>query len=102
MENEWARIYERLVPRMCIYDERTRSYRGRGKVIGRLAGQMSSMIYALLKKDSEVLSHLAPGTSPPEPTLSNPQVPKRHREGQYQALKPREEPQKIIQLPRRE
>jgi transposase len=102
MENEWARIYERLVPRMCVFDERTRSYLGRGKVIGRLAGQMISMIYALLKKDYEVLSHLAPGASPPEPTLYDPQVHKRHREGQYQALKPREEPQKIIQLPRRE
>jgi transposase len=100
-ENEWARIYERLVPRMCVYDERTRRYRGRGKVIGRLAGQIISMIYALLKKDYEVLDHLAPGASPPDPVLYDPEVHKRHREGQYQALKHWEKPQKIIQLPKR-
>lgn len=101
-DNEWARIYKRLVPRMCVFDERTRSYRGRKKVIGRLAGQITTMIYALLKQDYEVLSHLAPGASPPDPILYDPEVHKRHREGQYQALKRRERPQKIIQLPQRE
>lgn len=46
MDCEWAKIYERLVPVKCAYDERTRSYKGKLKVIGRLAGQITSMIYA--------------------------------------------------------
>lgn len=47
----WAQLYERLVPRVCSYDERTQSYKGRGKVIGRIAGQMIAMCYALLMTD---------------------------------------------------
>jgi hypothetical protein len=58
---EWVRLYERLVPRLCRYDERKQSYTGKGKVIGRLAGQITSVIYALLKKDDETLKALAPG-----------------------------------------
>src|SRR6266480_4652976 len=50
-ETEWAKLYERLVPRLCIYDERTQSYRGKGKVIGHVAGRLIFLIYALLKKD---------------------------------------------------
>jgi hypothetical protein len=36
---------------MCIYDERIKDYRGKMKVIGRIAGQMASMIFSLLKTD---------------------------------------------------
>ncbi|GER90782.1 hypothetical protein KDW_49440 [Dictyobacter vulcani] len=30
---------------------------------------MTSVIFALLKKDQEMLAHLAPGATPPEPQL---------------------------------
>ncbi len=49
-------MYERLISRKCRCDERTRRLVGREKVIGRLAGQMASVMYTLLKKDQEMLS----------------------------------------------
>jgi hypothetical protein len=55
------------------------------------------MIYALLKKDYETLSHLAPGAKPPEPILYDPEIHKRHHNGQYQALKVSNAPQSIVQ-----
>ncbi|HLX59477.1 MAG TPA: IS110 family transposase [Ktedonobacteraceae bacterium] len=96
---EWARIYERLLLIKCRYDERTRRYSGRGKLIGRIAGQIISVAYALLKKDQELLSSLFPGTTPPGPTLYDPQVHRRHREGHYRATHSREKVQKLIQFP---
>jgi hypothetical protein len=89
----------RLVPLKCIYNDATRRYTGKGKVIGRIAGQMVSMIYGLLMTDYEVTSHLTPGTKPPAPTLYNPEVHKRHRNGQYRALKPRKQKQLLIEQP---
>ncbi len=100
MDCEWARIYERLVPIKCPYNERTRSYTARGKVIGRVAGQIISVIYALLKKDQEMLSKLPPGVKPPEPVLYDPALHRQHRAGQYQASSPRSKPQKLILLPK--
>jgi len=61
LDCEWARIYHRLLPRMATYDERTKSYRGKLRVLGRIAGQMASMIFALLKTDQELLSKVSPG-----------------------------------------
>jgi hypothetical protein len=55
-ECEWARIYQRLLPRLGTYDERIKDYRGKKKVLGRITGQMASMIFALLKTDQETLS----------------------------------------------
>jgi len=43
LDCEWARLYELLVPKKCRYDERKRAYRGKLKVIGRIAGQMIEM-----------------------------------------------------------
>jgi len=43
MDCKWAKIYERLVPLKCVYDERTRTYKGKLKVVGRIAGQMISL-----------------------------------------------------------
>ena len=37
LEGEWAYIYRRLLPRLAVYDERTKDYRGKMKVIGRIA-----------------------------------------------------------------
>src|SRR5262249_24534585 len=60
-DNEWAKLYERLVKSKCPYDERTQSSVGKKRVIGRVAGQMIEAIYALLKRDAEVLSKIPPG-----------------------------------------
>ena len=98
-DSEWAKLYERLVPRLCSYDERKQSYTGKGKVIGRLAGQITSVIYALLKKDDETLRTLAPGAKPPEPVLYDPEIHRQHRTGQYHAPSSGQKPYKIIQLP---
>jgi transposase len=98
-DSGWARLYERLVPRLCSYDERTQSYTGKGKVIGRLAGQITSVMYALLKKDDETLRALAPGERPPEPVLYDPEIHRQHRSGQYHAPSTGQKPRKIIQLP---
>ncbi len=100
MESEWAKMYERLVPIKCSYDERTRSYKGKVKVFGRIAGQMIEMIYALLKKDSEVLSKVSPGTQPPEPMLYDPATHQAHRNGQYRSLKPAQKRETIVLLPK--
>jgi transposase len=59
-ETEWAKLYKRLVPRLCTYDERTQAYKGRGKAIGHVIGRVITLIYALLRKDYETLSGLIP------------------------------------------
>jgi len=96
---EWKQIYERLIASKCRYDERTRRLIGREKVIGRLAGQMTSVIFALLKKDQELLAHLAPGVEPPEPTLYDPEIHRQHRMGQYQPHGVGGKPPQLLQLP---
>jgi hypothetical protein len=92
-------MYERLISRKCRSDERTRRLIGREKVIGRLAGQMIGVIYALLKKDQELLAQLAPGVEPPEPTLYDSEIHRQHRLGQYQPREVREKGPQLIQLP---
>jgi transposase len=96
---EWKEIYERLIARKCRSDERTHRLIGREKVMGRLAGQMTSVIYALLKKDQELLSHLAPGAKPPEPTLYDPALHRQHRMGQYQSSRSAGKSRQELQLP---
>jgi transposase len=98
LDCEWARLYQRLLPRLATYDERKKDYRGKLKVIGRIAGQMASMIFALLKTDQETLSTVLPGQEPPAPMLYDQAVHKKHQEGQYRSLKPGTKPRKIIQL----
>lgn len=97
-ESEWSQIYERLVPIKCSYNERTRQYTGRVKVMGRIAGQIISVIYALLKHDLEVVSKLPSGTKLPEPVLYDPQVHHTHRVGQYRASL-QKKPSNVIELP---
>ncbi|GAC1653162.1 MAG: hypothetical protein NVS4B12_24840 [Ktedonobacteraceae bacterium] len=99
MDCEWARIYERLVPIKCSYDERTRKYTARGKVIGRIAGQMISVAYVLLKKDQETMSKWLPGTKQPDMELYDPEIHRKHRSGQYQSSSSYVKPNKLIQLP---
>lgn len=97
-DNEWAKLYERLVRKRCSFDERTQSYVGKTRVIGRVAGQMIEAIYALLKRDAEVLSKVLPGQEPPQPLLYDPEVHQRHRQGQYRPLKSTPLPN-IIEIP---
>ncbi len=95
---EWSKIYERLVPIKCSFNEKTRQYAGRGKVIGRIAGQIISVIYVLLKSDQETLSKLPAGTKPPDPVLYDPEIHRRHRAGQYRTST-QQKPGKLLQLP---
>lgn len=83
----WARIYQRLVRTLCAYDERTHAYRGKRKIMGRIAGQIISTIYALLKRDAEMLARAAPGSALSEPSLYDPAVHKAHCDGNYCASK---------------
>jgi transposase len=98
-DSEWKEIYERLIARKCRSDERTRRLIGREKVIGRLAGQMTSVIYALLKKDQELLAHLAPGAEAPEPQLYDPTLHRQHRMGQYRPSRSGGTSRRELQLP---
>ena len=98
-ECAWARLYARLVPRKCSYDERRQRYIGTNKVLARIAGQLVSTIYALLKRDAELLAQSAPGRLPPTPMLYDPAVHKAHREGHYRASKPQRSRSSITALP---
>jgi transposase len=99
--NEWAKLYERLVKTRCAFAERTPSYIGKTRVIGRVAGQMTEAIYALLKRDAELLSKVLPGQEPPPPFLYDPEVHQRHRQGQYRPLKSTPLPNIIVIPPDR-
>ena len=96
---DWKEIYERLISRKCRYDERTRRQIGREKVIGRLAGQMTGVIFALLKSDQELLAHPSPGSQLPEPTLYDPELHRQHRMGKYQPRGAGAKPPQLLQLP---
>jgi len=86
---------------MAAYDERLKDYRGKLRVIGRIAGQMASMIFALLKTDYETVSQLPAGQELPPPMLYDPATHRKHQEGDYRSLKPGTLPRKIIQLPKK-
>src|SRR5713101_6195936 len=97
-DNEWAKLYERLVKTRCPFDEKTQSRVGKKRVIGRVAGQMTEAIYALLKRDAELLAKVLPGQDPPPPMLYDPEVHQRHRQGHYRPLKPPPLPNTITVL----
>ncbi len=100
-DNEWARLYERLIPRKCSFDEKRQVYRGKMKVIGRVAGQMIGMFYALLKQDAERVSQVHEGETPPDPILYDPELHRRHRAGEYRPIKNISHHRKVIRLPER-
>lgn len=97
---EFACLYERLVPVKCAYDERTRSYKGKMKVVGRVAGQMITLINALLKTDADRRARRSAGGEEPEPLLYDPAVHHAHRHGAYRSSKPRPAPSTVIILPK--
>jgi transposase len=88
MDTEWARTYARLVKTRCAYDERKKTYTGKVRVMGRIAGQIIATIYALLKRDAELLATAGRSHLLPEPTLYDPAIHRAHREGRYQSTKP--------------
>ena len=98
-ESEWGKLYERLVQARCSLDERTGERKGKIRVMGRVAGQMIETIYALLKTDAEVLSKVPLGEEPPPPTLYDPALHRKHREGHYRPLKSSPRPTVITLLP---
>ena len=100
-DSEWAKLYKRLLPRMCQYDEGRQVYKGKMKVVARIAGQMIEMIYALLKQDAEILSQCSSGEMPPDPILYDPEIHRRHRNGEYRPLKNVPRQRKVIRLPER-
>lgn len=65
----WGPLYHRLVQTKCPYDPRLKRYRGKNKVMGRIAGQIIGVIFVLLKQDANILDALMPGQIPPEPIL---------------------------------
>ncbi len=82
-DSEWKEIYEHLLPQKCRKDERTGRLIGREKIIGRLAGQMTGVIYTLLKQDHELLARTEPGKVPPPPQLYDRAIHRQHRLGHY-------------------
>jgi transposase len=98
-DNEFARLYARLVPCTCAFDERTGQRVGKNTVVGRVAGQLITVLFTLLKRDQEVVAQAqAKGTPLPEPTLYDPALHRRHRSGQYQATIDAQ-PGAIVRLP---
>lgn len=99
----WEALYDRLVRRKCSYDERMRDYRGKKLVIGRIAGQISTMIYALLTADAELLSTQTRGRPLPTPQLYDPAIHRAHQAGAYHSMhsmKPPTRRSQVVQLPK--
>jgi transposase len=78
-DTEFKAIYDRLVPLKCRYDERLGRYRGKNKVIGRIAGQFIGVVYSLLRCDYVLLSGLGPDDAIPEPVLYSRERHRAHR-----------------------
>lgn len=69
MDTPWRDLYDRLVPLKCTYDAKLGRYRGRMKVIGRVAGQIVQVVYTLLKRDYDLLQATPADETPPPPQL---------------------------------
>ncbi len=68
----WRALYKRLESRLCSYDGRTKKWKGKGKVIGHVAGQMIKVMYILLKQDARLIRNHKAGQELPEPELYDP------------------------------
>lgn len=65
----WEALYERLKLVKCYYDPRKKKQMGKMKVIGRIIGQMITLIYRLLKRDRRLINEHQPwGPVPPPET----------------------------------
>jgi len=97
-DGEWAKLYQRLLPRKCRYNERQQDYQDKLLLVGRLAGQMIEMIFAFLKIDADLLKKYPPGGPIPEPMLYDQAIHQAHRQGQYHPLRPDRKPNTIVDL----
>lgn len=77
-DGAWKDRYERLLPRMCQWDERLRDYQWKMKPLGHVIGKIVEMIYILLKKDHDLIARSAPDCALPPPILYNEAI---HRRG---------------------
>ncbi len=68
-ETAFQVVYHRLVPLKCTYDERTKTYKGKLKVVGRICGQVIGLIYRLLKDDAMRVATTPKGSDIPSPAL---------------------------------
>lgn len=69
----WYRLASRLTPLKCTYNAKTHKYNGKLRVVGRVAGQMIGVVYALLKADADLVDSITDETLPP-PQLYDPAV----------------------------
>lgn len=99
----WADLYQRLVERGCSYDERRRDYIGKKRILGRIAGQMISLAYGLLRTDEELRARTPAREPLPEPLLYDAATHHAHQIGAYHSMKVPAQPTRIsiIQLSRR-
>ncbi len=96
--SEFRQLYEKLIPRKCRYDERLGRYVGRDRVLGRIVGQLISVIYALLKREELALRAARTGHSLTEPELYDATRHHRDRSGAYPGTEKRAA-DKLIGLP---
>ena len=94
---EWKSLYERLVPLKCVYDARTGTYKGKRRVLGRIAGQIIEMIWLFLHRDAELLVGTPTGVLPPDPTLYDREIHAAHR-ATPSARRPTSEPAAALPL----
>jgi transposase len=103
-EGPWKKLYNRLVPLKCRYDERTGRWHGKMKVIGRVAGQLIELIYMLLRRDADLLAATPAGSELPPPMLYDQVVHLAHMTGGYRPAKPPTPPTpqaSILRLPQK-
>lgn len=68
-DTEWHMIYQNLVRRQCPYDAGKGAQTHKIRPLSRIIGQISSMIYAFLRRDAEALARAPEGSEPPPPML---------------------------------
>jgi len=77
-DTEMKAKYDRLVKRKCNLDLRTGKYTGKMKCVGRIAGDIITLVYVLLKKDYDLLQSLPSGAKAPDPTLYDRELHAKH------------------------
>jgi transposase len=78
-DTEWRALYQELVLKKCPLDLRTKKRRGKNKALGAVIGRIIDCIYALLKKDFDLLQGLPDGETPPPPMCYDRAIHSAHR-----------------------
>lgn len=81
---EWREIYQDLVKRQCPFDAGKQAQTGKIRPLSRIIGQITTMIYAFLRKDADAIAATPPGSTPPAPVVYNRAVHHRHLRRQRQ------------------